>query len=84
MSQRAEKRTLTPPLTRRGDPIVVGSVPTKYVWSNRFCTPTNASTFRPIARDTDRSATVYAGSPGAVDTAYPASESAVAGTMRAF
>ncbi|PYQ98728.1 MAG: hypothetical protein DMF96_09785 [Acidobacteria bacterium] len=71
-------------MTRRGDPIVVGSVPTKYVWSNRFCTPTNASTFRPIARDTDRSATVYAGSPGAVDTAYPASESAVAGTMRAF
>src|SRR5688572_7011932 len=63
-----------PPLTSRGEPMVVGNVPTKYCWSNMFCTPKNTSKFRLTAREALKSATAYFGRPGAV---WP-------GTMRMF
>ena len=43
--------TRTPPLNSRGVPMVVGSVPTKYSRSVRFCTPTNTSRLRFTRRD---------------------------------
>src|SRR5687768_8990907 len=50
--------TRTPPVTSRGEPMVVGSVPTKYSSSPMFCTPKNASKLRPIGRDAVNDATV--------------------------
>ncbi len=48
---RGAKRTRTPPLNSRGVPMVVGSVPTTYSRSPRFCTPANTSRFRLTRRD---------------------------------
>src|SRR4029453_13264460 len=57
------KRTRMPPLTSRGDPTVVGSVPTKYSLSTMFCTVKNPSKFRPPARDAVNDAPVEPGRP---------------------
>jgi hypothetical protein len=52
-----ENLILTPPFIRRGDPIVLGPVPTKYVRLNMFSMPKYASMFFEIVRAIDRSAT---------------------------
>src|SRR5258706_4691258 len=83
-SYRPLQRMRTPPLTRRGVPIVVGSVPTKYCRSKTFSTPKKASRLRPMDRWAEKSTTLYLGSPGSVDAGYSASRSAAPGTTREF
>src|SRR6266436_7583928 len=78
------QRRRAPPLTRRGVPIVVGSVPTKYCRSKTFSTPKKTSRLRPMDRWAEKSTTLYLGSPASVDATYPASLSAAAGTTREF
>src|SRR4051812_45435224 len=52
----AENRTRTPPLNRRGVPVVDGFVCTNDTWLNMFWMPKNTSTLRPTPRMAVRSA----------------------------
>src|SRR5581483_12009261 len=77
--------TLTPPLMRRGVPIVEGLVWTKYTLSNMFCIPKNACRLRPMLREMLKSATEYPGRPVVYPAvSYPASVKVAAGIKLAF
>src|SRR4029079_19735957 len=54
-------RIVTPPVTNRGAPVVVGNVPTRYCRSRTFCAATNKLTPRQIAREAVRSSVAWPG-----------------------